>query len=230
MAKRPASRPLRAPSKARPEPSRVVAPLRKGRQAAQAKPVSQAPPAQPPTPQPPAEAVSLFQHGMGAMQRHAYADAARAFQGLLMGFPGERALGERAKVYLALCERESTRKPAGPRTIEERLTAATAALNNDNDAGAEELARSVLGDDPKHDLALYLLAAVHARRGDTTEALSLLGKVLAITPEASAQARADDDFSNLHDLDEFWTMTEPPPTSTTTPSGQRRGRRTRGER
>jgi len=164
------------------------------------------------------------------MQRHAYADAARAFQGLLMGFPGERALGERAKVYLALCERESTRKPAGPRTIEERLTAATAALNNDNDAGAEELARSVLGDDPKHDLALYLLAAVHARRGDTTEALSLLDKVLAITPEASAQARADDDFSNLHDLDEFWTMTEPPPTSATTPSGLRRGRRTRGER
>ena len=88
----------------------------------------------------------------------------------------------------------------------------------------------MLGDDPKHDLALYLLAAVHARRGATTEALSLLGKVLAITPEASAQVRADDDFSNLHDFDEFWTMTEPPPAATTTPSGQRRGRRPRGER
>lgn len=161
------------------------------------------------------------------MQRHAYADAARAFQGILMGFPGERALGERAKVYLGLCERELNRKPATPRTIEERLTAATAALNNENDSEAEELARSVLGDDPKHDLALYLLAAVHARRGDTTEALSLLGKVLAITPEASAQARADDDFANLHDFDEFWTMTEPPPASPTSGSLARRIKRTR---
>jgi len=168
---------------------------------------------------------------MEAMQRHAYADAARAFQTVLMGFPGERALGERAKVYLALCEREANRKPVAPRTIEERLTAATAALNNESDAEAEELARSVLGDDPKHDLALYLLAAVHARRGDTTEALSLLGKVLALTPEASAQARSDDDFTNLHDFDEFWAMTELPSTSTTASSPPpRRGRRTRGER
>jgi tetratricopeptide (TPR) repeat protein len=167
---------------------------------------------------------------MEAMQRHAYVDASRAFQGILMGFPAERALGERAKVYLALCERETSRKPAGPRTIEERLTAATAALNNDKDADAEELARSVLGDDPKHDLALYLLAAVHARRGDTTEALSLLGKVLAITPEASTQARADDDFANLHDFDEFWTMTEPPSSSPSSAASLRRGRRVRGER
>jgi len=167
---------------------------------------------------------------MEAMQRHAYADAARAFQGVLMGFPAERALSERAKVYLALCEREANRKPVAPRTIEERLTAATAALNNESDAEAEELARSVLGDDPKHDLALYLLAAVHARRGDTTEALSLLGKVLALTPEASAQARADDDFTNLHDFDEFWTMTEAPATSATTAPASRRKGRTRGER
>jgi hypothetical protein len=57
---------------------------------------------------------------MEAMQRHAYADAARAFQGVLMGFPAERALSERAKVYLALCEREANRKPVAPRTIEER--------------------------------------------------------------------------------------------------------------
>lgn len=180
----------------------------------------------PPQPQPAAEAVSLFQHGMEAMQRHAYRDAARAFQGILMGFPGERALAERARVYLALCEREVDRRPVNPRTLEERLTAATAALNNGEDAEAEELARSVLGDDPKHDLALYLLAAVHARRGDNVEALSLLAKVMAISPEASAQARADDDFADLHDMDDFRALTEPP----SFPTHSRRTRRPRSDR
>src|SRR4030095_4936797 len=160
MAKRPASRPLRAPRKTRPESPRVDAPARSaGQSKVETKlpppPGPAAPPLQPPSPQPAAEALSLFQRGMEAMQRHAYADAARAFQGVLMGFPGERALGERAKVYLGLCEREMNSQPAGARTIEERLTAATAALNNDNDAEAEEFARNVLGDDPKHDLALY---------------------------------------------------------------------------
>jgi tetratricopeptide (TPR) repeat protein len=176
---------------------------------------------------PPAEALALFQRGMEAIQRHAYGEAVTAFQAVIMGFAGERAMVERARVYLALAERESNRRPAAPRTIEERLTAATAALNNNDDGAAEELARSVLGDDPRHDLALYLLAAIHARRNDIDEALSLLAKVLAITPEASAQARADDDFDNLRDSEAFWKMTEPPAAA---PAGLRRPRRTRGER
>jgi tetratricopeptide (TPR) repeat protein len=176
---------------------------------------------------PASEAVSLFQRGMEAMQRHAYVEASRAFQAVLMAFPGERALAERATVYLALCDRELHKRPAAPQTLEERLTAATAALNNDDDAGAEELARSVLGDDPRHDLALYLLAAIHARRGAHDEALSLLGKVLAITPEASAQARADADFGNLHDLDAFRVLTEPPAVA---PADTRRTGRTRPAR
>jgi tetratricopeptide (TPR) repeat protein len=169
---------------------------------------------------PPAEALALFQRGMEALQRHAYRDASAAFNAVVMGFPNERALLDRARVYLELCQRESSRRPPAPRTIEERLTAATAALNNGEDQAAEELVRSVLGDDPKHDLALYLLAAVFARRGSSAEALDLLGKAIALSPEASAQARTDDDFTSLHDEDAFWTLTEPP----IFPAGTRRSR------
>ena len=225
MAKRvgpsPAKAERRAPSvdlKTRPRVPERQAPVEAARPAPEA-PVG-----------PSAEAVAVFQRGMEALQRHAYADAVRAFQVVLMGFAGERALVERARVYLALCERELNRKPAAPKTLEERLTAATAALNNGEDGQAEELARSVLGDDAKHDLALYLLAAVHARRNDLEEALSLLGKVLAITPEASAQARADADFESLHDLDAFWTLTEPPASTPASTAAPRRGRRSRSER
>ena len=147
---------------------------------------------------------------MEALQRHAYSDAAPAFQAIIMGFPAERGLVDRARVYLELCERESRRRPAVPRTIEERLTAATAALNNADDAQAVEFARSVLGDDPKHDLALYLLAAIHARRNDRDGALDLLGKAIAISPEASAQARSDEDFAALRQDEAFRKLTEPP--------------------
>lgn len=155
----------------------------------------------------------LFQRGMEALQRHAYADAVPAFQAILMGFPAERALLDRARVYLEICQRELRKRPSTLRTgltLEERLTAATAALNNGDDQLSEELARSVLGDDPKHDLALYLLAAIHARRGALTEALDLLAKVIAISPEASAQARSDEDFAALHGDETFCRLTEPP--------------------
>lgn len=177
----------------------------------------------PPVPAPPGEALALFQRGMEALQRHAYSDAATAFDAVILGFPHERGLLDRARVYLELCARESSRRPPAPKTIEERLTAATAALNNDDDAAAEELSRSVLGDDPKHDLALYLLAAVFARRDSAADALDFLGRAIAVSPEAGAQARTDDDFASLHDEDAFWTLTEPP----IVPAGTRR-RRGRG--
>ena len=69
-------------------------------------------------------------------------------------FPSERALLDRVRVYLDLCERELRRKPPAPKTVEERLTAATAALNDGDEDRADALARSVVSDDADQDLAL----------------------------------------------------------------------------
>lgn len=165
---------------------------------------------------------------MQALQTHAYRDAANVFRTLLDRYPGERALLDRARVYLELCERELRRQPAAPHTIEERLTAATAALNNGDEAEAERLARVVLAEDPLHDLALYLLAVIEARRGSTKAALSYLEKAVQISPEAGAQARFDGDFESIRDTDTFRRLTEPQ--NTTAPNQYRRARRGRSER
>jgi tetratricopeptide (TPR) repeat protein len=86
-------------------------------------------------------------------------------------------------------------------TAEEKVTAATAALNDERDEEAERLAHSVLDEVPDHDLALYLLAAVHARRGESDMALEWLGRALEVSPDVSAQARHDADFESLRDLE-----------------------------
>src|SRR6187399_501552 len=157
-----------------------------------------------------ADAIGLFQQGMEAMQRHRYELAARAFGSLLERFPGERALLDRAQVYLSLCEREMRRRPHEPSTPEEKVTAATAALNDGRDDEAEHLAHSVLDDDPEHDLALYLLAAVHARRGEAELALEWLTRAMDVSPDVSAQARHDADFESLRDLEHFRLLLDAP--------------------
>jgi len=188
-----------------------------------------APPPQPPGPS--AEAVSLFQQGMEALQRHRYDQGAEAFRSLVDRFPSERALLDRSRVYLELCERELRRRPAAPRTIEERVTAATAALNNREDPQAETLARSVLAEAPEHDLALYLLAAIEARRGAQEAALALLGQAITASPEVRAQARHDVDFEILRTSEEFHRLMEaPPPPGVTASASSRRPRRLRSER
>ncbi len=134
---------------------------------------------------------------MLALQRHEYDEALAVFTGLLERFPGERALADRARVYVALCQRELAARAAVPRTNEERVTAATAALNNGEDGQAERLVRMVLAENPEHDVALYLLASVEVRRGKTDAALRYLSQAVAVSPEAGAQARHDPDFETL---------------------------------
>lgn len=184
--------------------------------AGQASPVTTSPKAQGPTapvwsPQlgiplaaaPAADAVALFEQAMRAMQRHRYPEAGDLFNRLLATFPAERALLDRARLYADLCARESSRCAVAPLTTEERVTAATAALNNGEDAEAERLATAVLADQPDHDLALYILAAAHARRGDTESALDWLVRAIEVSPDVRAQARHDADFETLRSLDGF---------------------------
>lgn len=173
------------------------------------------------------QAVLVFQQAMESMQRHDYRGAADRFRGLLTAFPSERALLDRARVYLALCERELGKRPQAPSTPEEKVTAATAALNDGREDEAERLARSVLDDRPDHDLALYLLAAIHARRGDPDGALDWLIRATEISPDVRAQARHDQDFEALRDLDQFRRLVDGPVSAQ---SGARRQRRPRADR
>ncbi len=196
-----------------------------------AAPTGQAPAAVASFPAPPgpsAEAVAVFEQAMEALQRHEYQAAAGRFKVLLSEHPSEGVLLDRARVYLGLAERELGRRPVEPRTLEERLTAATAALNNGDHDAAESLARGVLAEDPHQDLALYLLASVEARRGLFDAALSYLGQAIAISPEARAQARFDPDFEPLYDNDAFRELTETPLGSG--PNLLRRAKRGRPER
>jgi tetratricopeptide (TPR) repeat protein len=144
---------------------------------------------------------------MRALQQHDYKGARDVFTRLLTSFPTERALLERVRVFLDLCERE-LRNVSGPATVEERLTLATAALNNGDDDTADRLAQEVIGAFPDHDLALYILAAVHSRRGNAEAALHYLRHAIKVSPDISAQARHDMDFARLRDVPEFRDLLE----------------------
>jgi tetratricopeptide (TPR) repeat protein len=230
MAKRPAKKAAPAKRtatkpKAHAKPAKKAAPVAKPKASASkpaVKPAApgpvrvfrQPPPPPPPpplaTPKPPsADAVSGFERGMAQLQRHDYAGARTTFQGLLDNFPSEGFLTDRARVYLQLADRELQRRPAS--SVEERLTAATAALNNNDDAEAGRLAESAFKDDRSADLAAYLMAIVAARQGRTDDALKHIKTAIEINPESRVQARQDEEFDILLELDEFHALTEAPP-------------------
>src|SRR5262249_11701192 len=157
-------------------------------------------PPDPPRPEPPQrrstyfEAVALYERGLDALQRHAYAEAARLLESVLKQYPEEKELHERVRLYLNICERQATQREAAPQTIDERLYAATLAINGGQYDQAIAHLRLVRDEDPDNDHALYMLAVAHAQRDEHAEAVAHLERAIALNPENRALARNDPDL------------------------------------
>lgn len=162
-------------------------------------------------------AMEAFERGFQALQQRRFADAAAAFSSIFGGYPDEKELHERARVYLAICERQAAAKHSQePRTLEERMNAATVALNR----GAFEEAIRLLGAaDSENDVVHYMLAVAHASLGDAERAIPHLRHAVELNPENRYLARQDADLQPLREDPGFVALLESaaaPPRRTTT--------------
>ena len=175
--------------------------------------------AQPPPAAPPqrrstyVEAVALYERGLEALQRHDYAGALDLLESVLRQYPEEKELHERVRLYLNICQRQATPREAAPQTIEERLYAATLAINGGRYDEAIAHLRLVRDEDPDNDHALYMLAVAHAQRGEHAEAIAHLERAIALNPENRALARRDPDLEPLRDDEAFRAALETPPSA-----------------
>ena len=107
------------------------------------------------------------------------------------------------RLYLNICQRQATQREAAPQTIDERLYAATLAINGGQYDEAIAHLRLVRDEDPDNDHALYMLAVAHAQRGEHAEAVAHLERAIALNPENRALARNDPDLEPLRDDEAF---------------------------
>ena len=107
----------------------------------------------------------MYERGVQALQRHDFPAAAGLFRTVIERYPDERELLERARLYLRVCERETSRAPSTPKTADEWVYAATVALNSGDHAGALDHLQRALGEDPESDHAHYMMAVALGMRG-----------------------------------------------------------------
>ena len=186
-------------------------------QAVAARPSAAPPPAEPaPSPPPvvkkPAyyEAIAIYESGVRALQKHDFSAAAEQFRAVIQRYPDERELLERARLYLRVCERETANRPAVPRTPDERVYAATVALNaGDPDAAVAHL-RQALGEAPDHDHGHYIMAVALCDKGDSQGALNHLRQAIELNPDNRSNAKQDPDLAPVRVLDGFRQILEAP--------------------
>jgi tetratricopeptide (TPR) repeat protein len=156
------------------------------------------------------EAVAVYERGLEALQRHDYRQATELLESVLRDYPEEKELLERVRLYLNVCQRQATTKETAPQTIEERLYAATLAINGGQYDQAIAHLRLVRDEDPDNDHALYMLAVAHAQRDEPAEAVAHLERAIALNLENRALARTDPDLQPLHDDEAFRAAIEAP--------------------
>jgi tetratricopeptide (TPR) repeat protein len=156
-----------------------------------------------PTPPAPAvrprylEAVALYEQGLAALQGHDFSRASATLRSVLSRFPEEKELHERVHLYLNVCDRHMTPRAASPSTPEERVFAATLAVNAGRYDEALEHLRAASKESPDHDHALYMLASVLSLRDEADKAVPLLLRAIELNPDNRAMARHDPDLEPL---------------------------------
>ena len=232
------TRPTRPPTQQTPVKSRTVTPETSVNSVNAVNPVQRTP-EKPPVPPPPSgsqrrstyfEAVAAYERGLEALQRHDYRQATDLLESVLRNYPEEKELHERVRLYLNVCKRQATSKEIAPQTIDERLYAATLAINGGQYDQAIGHLRLVRDEDPDNDHALYMLAVAHAQRDEPAEAVAHLERAIALNPENRALARTDPDLEPLHDDDAFRTALEAPLASSRSVDLKRRPVRTKAGR
>lgn len=192
---KPAPRPKPHVAKAKPShgkaPKAAPAPRPVPARAAKAKPVAPRAVADPGR-----KAVEIFERGFRALQQRQYGKAAEILTSLVTSYPEEKELHERARVFLAVCERQAA-TAAAPRTFEDRLCAATLALNRGEAAAALELLQSLDHENPEHDHVQYLLAIAHCAGGNSERAVKHLRRAIELRPSNRVQAGQDVDLEAL---------------------------------
>jgi tetratricopeptide (TPR) repeat protein len=184
----------------------------------------------PPSPAPPAppkkpsfyEAIAIYESGVRGLQRHDYPAAAEAFREVLARYPEERELIERAQLYLRVCERETSLRPATPQTTAERVYAATMSLSaGDSDAALGHVERA-LAQEPNNHRAHYMMAVIRSTRAEGAKALEHLRRAIDLNPENRSLARQDADLERLRQSPAVRTLLEDPQTDSKTRPRARR--------
>jgi tetratricopeptide (TPR) repeat protein len=174
-------------------------------------PVKAQTPQKPPARSTYAEAVLTYERAMQALQGKRYRDAAHLLKTVIATYPEEKELLERAQLYLRVCERHLTPLDATPSTPEERVYAATLAINSGDLERAVTLLAAAVAQDPSNDHAEYMLGVALAIRGHHDAAIAHLERAVALNPETRNLIAKEADLEALRQTEAIMALLAAPP-------------------
>lgn len=156
------------------------------------------------------QALRRYEQAMAALQHREFETAAALFGQVIDEFPAERELHERSRRYLQVCQRESLEAPT-PQSLDERVYAATLALNAGLHDEALQHLDAARRQSPDSDRVQYMLALARADSGDLKAAATHLLRALELNPENRYLARHEPSLELLREDETIQAALRTPP-------------------
>jgi tetratricopeptide (TPR) repeat protein len=147
-----------------------------------------------------------YEKGVAGLQKKKYEEAERHFRALIGDFSDEKELADRARLYLAICEKHNKiSKTPAPEAVDAYYAALLEKNRGNYDAALEHLRKvqKKNGDGRSS----FLQACCYARMNETEKALELLKRAIAEDETNRALARRDPDFESVREHPEFQSVT-----------------------
>ncbi len=156
-----------------------------------------------------AQAVKSYEEGLRALQERKFEKAKTSLQKVLGG--ADKALVDRAQVYIAACDHHLETLALHFKTPEEHFDYAISLMNTGDYVTAREHFDKLLKQEAKSDYVLYGMAALHCLTGHPEDSLRTLSEAIQANPALRFQARNDSDFQNLAEDPRFTELLYPDP-------------------
>ncbi len=141
------------------------------------------------------------------MQEGRFDKARTLFERLIGDAPPE--ILERARMYLAVCERNCRTPSLSFNSPEEQYDYAVSLLNAGHYEEARDQFEAILESSPRADFAHYGMALLSSMTGQAEDALEHLARAIELNPANRIQARSDSDFVDMADDPRFTELLYP---------------------
>ncbi len=155
------------------------------------------------------KALKEYERGIQLLRKQNYSEARTHFRAVLDGYPQEREILDRSRIYIRICD-DMTEKPEfHPRKPEDHFYLGVIKTNEAEYDEAMKCFEKALQATPKDEKIHYVMASTLALKGERRQALEYLKTAIELNATNRIYARNDPDFEPLREEDDFANLVHP---------------------
>ena len=155
------------------------------------------------------KALNELERGMNHLHKQQYAEALKNFTTIVDGYPEDKELIDRARVYQRICETRLKGEPATPKDAAGLFYYGVMRVNEADFDGAVDYLQKALQSSPEDEKIHYVLASTLALKGERQTAVNHLKQAIDRNALNRIHARNDPDFEPIRDDDALQNLLYP---------------------